>query len=114
MKDIDELNEKINNLQQEVDKLTRTNEYIKPVKSKTSLPSFLPIVNLIKSRMGFYFAIPLSICVILFFLKPSFIMENDKKFSKKKLNYKKLLISTLILTALLAIVIFVYFYKKDY
>ena len=116
MSDIDDLYQKIDNLQQEINKLSPATEYIKPVNSKTSLFSFLPKVNVTKLSKIYYAIIPLTMTAILFFVKPSFIMENDKNTNKntnkKKIDYKKLLISTLISSLISAVVIFAYFYKK--
>lgn len=112
MSDIDDLYQQIDNLQKEINKLSPVTEYIKPVNSKASLFSFLPKVNVTKLSKIYYAIIPLSITAILFFVKPSFIMENDKNTNKKKIDYKKLLISILVSSLISAIVIFAYFYKK--
>ena len=110
MSDIDDLNEKIDNLQKEINNINPVTEYIKPVNSKASLFSFLPKVNVTNLSKIYYAIIPLTITAILFFVKPSFIMENDK--NKKKIQYKKLLIASLVFSLLFTIVIFAYFYKK--
>ena len=113
MKDIDELNEKINSLQQEIDKLTATTEFAKPEKVNISL--FKPSLFTVKSPIVYYLAIPLSVCILLFLLKPPFIMESVSKngnFPTKKLKYKKLLIATILFSIIIAYVIFIFFYKK--
>jgi hypothetical protein len=114
MKDIDELNDKINSLQQEIDKLSAATEFAtKPEKVNISL--FKPSLITLKSPIVYYFAIPLSVFILLFLLKPPFIMESvseNGNFPKKKLNYKKLLIATILFSIILAFVIFIFFYKK--
>jgi hypothetical protein len=112
MKDIDDLNEKIDSLQKEVDKLNSISEFEKPEKAKISLFNN----NCLKSPIVYYFALPLIVCVLLFFLKPSFIMEKISKngnFPTKKLNYKKLLIATILFSIIIAFGIFIFFYKKS-
>jgi len=112
MKDIEDLNEKIDSLQQEVDKLNAITEFEKPEKAKISLFNKTSL----KSPIVYYFALPVTVCVLLFLLKPPFIMEKISKngnFPKKKLNYKKLLIATILFSIIIAFVIFIFFYKKS-
>jgi hypothetical protein len=106
-----DLDSKIKMLNEKVSEITRTN-----VKSDNgnNQSAFLTI-NVIKSPVVYYGIIPVFIMLLLFFLKPSFIMEKisiDGKLPEKKLSYKKLIIATIIVTAIICIVVFIYLYKN--
>ena len=84
------------------------------IKSKPSSSSyFLSKVN-VNSPLVYYGAVPIIIAVVLFFWKPGFVMEEvsiDGNLPEKKLSFKKLLVGTVIFTAVIAIAIFIYFYR---
>ena len=106
-----ELDSKIKTLHEKVSEITTTN-----VKSSilTKKSAFLSM-NVIKSPVVYYGIIPVFILLLFFFWKPSFIMENvsiDGKIPEKRLSYKKLIIATIIVTAIIYIVIFVYLYQN--
>lgn len=106
-----ELDSKIKMLHEKVSEITKTN-----VKSGNlnNQSAFLTI-NVIKSPVVYYGIIPLFILLLLFFLKPSFIMENisiDGKLPEKRLSYKKLITATIIVTAIISIVVFIYLYRN--
>ena len=72
------------------------------------------------SNMVYYVIIPIIIIIILYLLKPCFIMTetttidvNLSNVSKKKLNFKRLVISTIICTCIISLVIFSYKYRKS-
>ena len=102
-------------------------EKVNQIRSKTTTTTMLPSDEkntsvfsgfILKSDVIYYVIVPLIIFFILFFCKPSIIMEEvsiDGKFPEKKRSYKKLIISTLILTVIIVIGIFCYSYtsKKD-
>jgi hypothetical protein len=69
----------------------------------------------VKSPLIYYCAVPIIIALVLFFWKPGFVMEEvsiDGNLPEKKLSFKKLLVGTVLITAIIAIVIFVYFYRN--
>ena len=113
MNDIDDLNQKINSLQQEIDKLNSTTEFEKPEKVKISL--FKTSLFTLKSPIVYYVALFLSVYVLLFLLKPQFIIKKvseNGNFPKKKINYKKLLIASVLFSTIIAFVIFIFFKKS--
>jgi hypothetical protein len=71
MKDIDELNEKINSLEQEIDKLNAITKFEKPEKAKISLFNKTSL----KSPIVYYFALPVTISILLFLI--DFIHDLD-------------------------------------
>lgn len=106
-----ELDSKIKTLHQTVSEITKTN-----VKSGSlnNQSAFLTI-NSIKSPVVYYGVIPIFILLVFLFWKPSFIMENisiDGKLPEKRLSYKKLILATIIVTAIIYILVFVYLYKN--
>ncbi len=106
-----ELDSKIKMLHEKVSEITKTN-----VKSGNlnNHSAFLTI-NSIKSPIVYYGIIPIFILLLLFFLKPSFIMENisiDGKVPEKRLSYKKLITATIIVTAIISIIVFIYLYRN--
>ena len=106
-----ELDSKIKMLYEKVSELTTTK-----VKSGilNNQSAFLKM-NIIKSPVVYYGIIPICILLLFLFLKPSFIMENisiDGKLPEKRLSYKKLIIATIIATAIISIVVFIYLYKN--
>lgn len=106
-----ELDSKIKMLYEKVSELTTTN-----VKSGilNNQSAFLTM-NVIKSPVVYYGIIPIFILLLFLFLKPSFIMENisiDGKLPEKRLSYKKLIIATIIATAIISIVGFIYLYRN--
>lgn len=106
-----ELDSKIKMLHEKVSEITKTNVKSGNVNNQSA---FLTI-NVIKSPVVYYGIIPICILLLFLFLKPSFIMENisiDGKLPEKKLSYKKLIIATIILTAIIYIVVFIYLYRN--
>jgi len=76
--------------------------------------SFLPKFN-IKSPMVYYVAIPIFVLILLFLWKPNFVTEEvsvEGNMPERKLSFKKLLVGTVIGTTVIAILMFVYFYKN--
>ncbi len=74
---------------------------------------FLSKIN-VQSPLVYYCAIPLVIMIVLFFWKPGFVMEEvsiDGNLPEKKLNFKKLFVTSIISTVIIAIIIFIYHYK---
>ena len=111
MEDIDELESKITQLQLKVSQLTTTTDSIKTDNSKSYKSS---LFNTLKLPVVYYGAVPVCILILLLFLKPTFIMEDvslDGNFPEKKLSYNKLFVSTIIATSIIAVIIFVYFYR---
>ena len=106
-----ELDSKIKMLHEKVSEITTTN-----VKSSIlNKQSAFLTMNSIKSPVVYYGIIPVFILLLFFFCKPSFIMENisiDGKLPEKRLSYKKLIIATIIVTAIVYIVVFVYLYQN--
>ena len=106
-----ELDSKIKTLHEKVSEITTTN-----VKSSIlNKQSAFLTMNSIKSPVVYYGIIPVFILLLFFFCKPSFIMENisiDGKLPEKRLSYKKLIIATIIVTAIISIVVFIYLYKN--
>ena len=106
-----ELDAKIKMLNEKVSEITSTNLKNSGLNKQSS---FLTL-NVIKSPFIYYGVIPLVILLIFFFLKPGFIMQNvtiDGKITEKRLNYKKLIIATIIVTSIIFISFFVYSYKN--
>ena len=106
-----ELDSKIKMLHEKVSEITKTNVKIGILNNQSA---FLTM-NVIKSPVVYYGIIPLFILLLFLFLKPSFIMENisiDGKLPEKRLSYKKLIIATIIVTAIISIVVFIYLYKN--
>lgn len=107
-----EIHSTIQSLHEKVNQIT--------TKTTTTLSSEEKNTNIfsgfvLKSEVIYYLIVPLTIFFILFFCKPSIIMEEvsiDGKIPEKKLSYKKLITSTLILTVIIVIGIFCYFYKN--
>ena len=72
----------------------------------------------INSNMVYYVLVPIIIIIILYLLKPCFIMTETttdnslSTVSEKKINFKKLVISTIICTSIISLIIFSYKYKK--
>lgn len=71
-----------------------------------------------KSNMVYYVLVPIIIIIILYLLKPCFIMTETttdnslSTVSEKKINFKKLVISTIASTCIISLIIFSYKYKK--
>jgi hypothetical protein len=106
------MDEKIKILQDKVNQITLSNEKCLPSSSGCSSSSFFPKFNY--PVIYYYGAIPCLILIILFIYKPMFVMEDvsiDGKFPEKRLSYKKLLVATVVATAILCVIIFVYFYR---
>ena len=74
--------------------------------------NFISTFN-IKSPIVYYGAIPIVIAVILCVMKPGFIMNDvdEDGNTSKKFNYKRLMVSVISFTMIVAILIFIYFYK---
>jgi hypothetical protein len=106
-----DLDSKIKMLHEKVSEITRTNVKSDNVNNQSA---FLTI-NVIKSPVVYYGIIPICILLLFLFFKPSFIMENisiEGKLPEKRLSYKKLIIATIIATAIISIVVFIYLYKN--
>jgi hypothetical protein len=64
----------------------------------------------------YYGCIPIIIALFLAVWKPSFIIETtsiDGEYPQPHVIYKKLLLSTLVLSTMIGVAIFVYFYRKN-
>lgn len=106
-----ELDAKIKMLNEKVSEITSTNLKSGGLNKQSA---FLTL-NVIKSPFVYYGSIPLVILLIFFFWKPGFIMQNvsiDGKLQEKRLNYKKLIIATIIVSSIIFITFFVYSYKN--
>ena len=106
------MDEKIKILQDKVNQITLSNEN-RITSSSGSSGSFLPKFNF-PVVYYYYGAIPALILIALFIYKPIFVMEEisiDGKFPEKRLSYKKLFVATVVATAILCVIIFVYFYR---
>ena len=108
--DIQEFDATISKLEGRVGQLIN-----KPGAAKNAeVRSLLPSID-IKSAKMYYMGIPLLIILVLYITKPNFIMEEvsiDGELPENRLSYKKLLLSTLVATVIIAIVIFIYFFKN--
>lgn len=82
---MDDLEEKIESLQKEVNQITRTNT----VKEETKQFNF-------NSSIVIYFIVPFLIFIVLFAWKPSLLLED--KTNEIKLSHKKLIVATIVLT----------------
>uniref|UniRef100_A0A6C0H344 Uncharacterized protein n=1 Tax=viral metagenome TaxID=1070528 RepID=A0A6C0H344_9ZZZZ len=91
---MDDIDDRIKNLQYEVNQLTNTNTTIKkesnPYKINTEALNS-PIIS--------YGILPCAILILLFAWKPRFIMDditNKTNIIEKKLSYKKLIVATIV------------------
>lgn len=78
------------------------------------MSSFLPKIN-IKSPLIYYAIIPLAIVIVLFFWKPKFVTEEvsvEGELPTRKLSIKRLLLATVIMTVVIAVLIFACSYRK--
>jgi len=72
-----------------------------------------------KTNLVYFGLIPLFIMIILYILKPYFVMtetiidETSSLIIPKKLSFKKLFLSTVICTCIISIIIFSYLYTKN-
>ena len=108
-----EIDATIKSLHEKVNQITTTTSAFVVTRNTSSESIFSG--SILKSPIIYYGAVPLTILIILFFWKPSFIMENvsiDGKLPEKKLIYKKLFMSTLIVTIIIAAVFFIYSCKN--
>jgi hypothetical protein len=110
-----EIDATIKSLHEKVNQITTTNTISSFVDAKNASNISFFSGSIFKPKVIYYVAVPLTILLVLFFWKPNFIMEDvsiDGKLPEKKLIYKKLFISTFIVTFIIAIGIFGYFYKN--
>jgi hypothetical protein len=69
----------------------------------------------IKSPLVYYGVIPIAVMIILFFWKPGFVMEEvsvEGSLPEKKLSFKKLIVGSVIITTVIAVIIFISYYHK--
>lgn len=62
-----------------------------------------------------YLTIPVGVAILLFFWKPYFVTEEvseDGKLPIKKATFKKVMIASLVITAILVVAYFAYNYNK--
>ena len=67
------------------------------------------------SGLLMYLIIPVIVFVLFYIWKPSCIQDDitvDEEFPEYKLNYKKILLYTVIISIIIILAIFGYFYKK--
>lgn len=74
----------------------------------------------VKSNVVYYILVPIIIMIIFYIFKPCFVMTettttdvNLITITEKKLNFKSLIISTIICTCIISLIIFSYKYKKQ-
>lgn len=100
-------------LQEKVQKLSRGIQNGSGItEPKSAFTLRIPKIN---SPLVYYGFIPFGVLAGLVFLRPKFIMVDEVDntgMSYKKLSYKKLLGWTLVFTAVIAVAIFIYYYKK--
>jgi hypothetical protein len=113
----DEIDATIKSLHEKVNQITitSTSTSTSTIVSADAKNTSVFSSSILKSRIIYYCVIPLIIFLLLLFWKPWFIMEDisiDGKLPEKKLSYKKLFIATFIVTFIIAICIFSYFYKN--
>lgn len=73
-----------------------------------------------KSNVVYYVLVPIIIMIVFYIFKPCFVMTettttdvNLITITEKKLNFKRLIISTIICTFTISFLIFCYLYKKQ-
>lgn len=87
-------------------------------KERSSVKMLLPNI-FIKPSFIYFGIIPIVIILILFFLKPNFVMKESRieevqeNSSKKKLSFVKLIITTVIITIIFVFVIYIYIYTNN-
>ena len=99
---MDDLEERINSLQEEVTKIksSTTSTTTNSIKKETN---HFDIVN---SAIVSYVILPFLILVVLFVSKPSLLLEDiTDKTNEKKLSYKKIIVATIVLTIALNTII---------
>ena len=109
--DTDNIESTLSTLKDKVSEFTSKNNLINSFSKQSGIISKINF----KSSIIFYGIIPVVIILILFFWKPNFIMQEiitDDDIPQYKINIKKLLILTLILSVIGCLLLFSYFYKK--
>lgn len=102
---MDDLEKRIDSLQEEISQITSstTSTTTNPVKKETK--QFVFNFNMFKSSIAGYLILPFLIFIVLFYWRPSILLDN--KNNEKKLNHKKLVVATIVLTiAINTIIIF--------
>lgn len=100
-----DMQDTINRLERRVDDVTGTGN---------SAGSYFPNFSDTSSMM-YYAAIPVVVGGALVYLKPGFLMEMDSfdgEYPEHKLNYRRLLLTTMVLSAAIGIGIYMYFFRK--
>ena len=71
-------------------------------------------LDMLKSPYMACVAVPIVVLVGLFFIKPGFIMETkskDGEMPRKVVNFKKLLLVTLVICGVIGLGVYLYFFK---
>jgi len=83
-------------------------------KSSDNVISSSSILEKIRTTRIYYILVPVAIFIVLFVLKPSFIMDEvkvDSVLTKKVMNYNKLLMVDSVLTLAILMTYFIYNHK---
>lgn len=95
--------------------LKRLSDQVSQFSSTTiSSSSKTSIIPSIKSPFVYYSIVPFVILILLWYLKPSVITDEvsiDGDFPTRILSYKKLFVSTIIITLIVFVAYFSYVYK---
>ena len=109
---IEDFDDNLKNLQRQVSQFA-SGEAIDIEMPKNN--SILSKIN-INSNMVYYVLLPIIIMIALYLFKPCFIMTetttDNSLSSVKKIDLKKMLISTIVTTCIISLIIFSYKYKK--
>jgi hypothetical protein len=100
----DTYNDTLLKLNKKVDQVTNSDNPV-VLKSKS-------IFNLNINSPFLYFIIPISIMILLFLCKPNFVMFDVDGKIEKKVSLKKIFVSTVIISLIIAIIYFGYSYKQ--
>jgi magnesium-transporting ATPase (P-type) len=95
---MDDLEEKIESLQKEVNQIT-ISSITNPVKEETKQFNF-------NSSIIIYFILPFFIFIVLFVWQPSLLLED--KTHERKLSHKKLIVATILINTIIILGFIIY------